>query len=232
MSSLAFTSPGFVHYQLRTTQPDAARRFYDGLISDELMSIVALPQQASAAGAPSHFLGQVFVDDVSSALAAWVQHGAVVRGSTARGADGYSEVAVLDPVGVMVALTDRPHPNTSSPPYVWHELHSTDHVRALAMYGWHLNRSTELPSMGSYDVFSWRSGTPELGGMISSAGKNGTHPHWLFYFPVEDLQAACARVIERGGTARGPVPVPGGAMVAMCHDKQGAAFGLQLPSPV
>jgi hypothetical protein len=62
--------------------------------------------------------------------------------------------------------------------------------------------------------------------MANTARWPGVHPHWLFHFPVADLEAALAAVRARGGRALAPNLLPSGDRVVACEDPQGAAFGL------
>jgi hypothetical protein len=53
-------------------------------------------------------------------------------------------------------------------------------------------------------------------------------PFWLFYFNVDDLDAASERVQAHGGQLfEGPFAVPGGQWIARYVDPQGAIFALQ-----
>ena len=52
---------------------------------------------------------------------------------------------------------------------------------------------------------------------------------WLYYFLVEDLDAALNRVRELGGqVVNGPMDVPDGDRVAQCIDPQGGMFALHV----
>ena len=52
-------------------------------------------------------------------------------------------------------------------------------------------------------------------------------PFWLYYFNVDDIQAAAKRVEAGGGQiVYGPTEVPGGAWIVHCTDPQGAIFAL------
>ena len=54
---------------------------------------------------------------------------------------------------------------------------------------------------------------------------------WLFYFNVEAIDAACARIGENGGQVlNGPMQVPGGSWIVQGTDPQGAMFALVAPS--
>jgi len=55
-------------------------------------------------------------------------------------------------------------------------------------------------------------------------------PFWLYYFNVDALDAAVARVTKAGGKiAMEPHQVPTGQWIAQCFDPQGAMFGLLAP---
>jgi hypothetical protein len=50
-------------------------------------------------------------------------------------------------------------------------------------------------------------------------------PAWKFAFNVPDIDAAAEKIKSGGGAIQyGPVEVPGGDMVVMASDPQGAAF--------
>jgi predicted enzyme related to lactoylglutathione lyase len=52
-------------------------------------------------------------------------------------------------------------------------------------------------------------------------------PFWLYYFNIDDIQAAAKRVEAGGGQILyGPAAVPGGALILHCTDPQGAIFAL------
>jgi predicted enzyme related to lactoylglutathione lyase len=52
-------------------------------------------------------------------------------------------------------------------------------------------------------------------------------PFWLFYFNVDDIDAAAQRAKAAGGEIlEGPLDVRGGAWVIRCLDPQGAMFAL------
>ena len=53
---------------------------------------------------------------------------------------------------------------------------------------------------------------------------------WLYYFNVEAVDAAAARVTQGGGQiVNGPQQVPGGSWIVQCVDPQGAMFALVEP---
>ena len=52
-------------------------------------------------------------------------------------------------------------------------------------------------------------------------------PFWLYYFNIDNVQAAAKRVEASGGQILyGPTAVPGGAWIVHCTDPQAAIFAL------
>ena len=67
------------------------------------------------------------------------------------------------------------------------------------------------------------------GGMMTKT-KDVPAPLWVYYFNVDDIEAAAARVKNGGGQLlHDPHEVPGGSWIVNCSDPQGAAFALLGP---
>jgi predicted enzyme related to lactoylglutathione lyase len=57
-------------------------------------------------------------------------------------------------------------------------------------------------------------------------------PNWLSYIRVENVKDTAAAVQKLGGVVhKGPMEVPGGDMIAMCSDPQGAAIAFHTTAP-
>jgi predicted enzyme related to lactoylglutathione lyase len=81
--------------------------------------------------------------------------------------------------------------------------------------------------MGIYQLFATRD--VPVGGMMT---RNDAIPApvWLYYFNVDEIGAAVARVTDAGGQVlNGPHQVPGGSWIAQCRDPQGAMFAMVGP---
>ena len=66
-----------------------------------------------------------------------------------------------------------------------------------------------------------------VGGMFTKPPTTPT-PFWLYYFHIDDIDAAMKRVMVSGGQIlEGAVEVPGGSWIARCTDPQGAVFALE-----
>ena len=109
----------------------------------------------------------------------------------------------------------------------WNELHAADGHAALAFYGkqfgWGLSEEMDMGPMGKYLLFN--TGGDAVGGMLTK--HTPAPPHWLYYFNVDDITTAIARVTEAGGTVvNGPHQVPGGLWIIQGEDPQGVMFAL------
>lgn len=230
----------FCRYVLRTLDVDAARRFYAEAIAlvvppgesagPSTLEAWPLHEQARARGAPPHWLGQIGVEDVDRAADRLVALGSERLGPTMRGIDGVPFTNLRDPLGAVVGLRAGGEIREDRP-VAWHQLHTRDVERAWATYaelfGWARTETAELPEpIGVQWRFAWSAGGPPVGSMGNTARSAGVHPHWLFCFPVGDVDAAAARVRALGGTAQDPFVLPDGSAFAACEDPQGAAFGL------
>jgi len=223
----------FFRFELRTTDVPAARAFYAAVLGDGGdADIVPLPVEARARGARPHWLGHLGVDDLESAVGAFVERGATRLGPTRPSAGG-GEVAILrDPGGAVVALATAPSAPAAAPAdIVWHSLNTADLGRAIAgyceLFGWQLTDRLDLGALGVYHAFAWTAGGASVGAIADIAGRPGVHPHWLFHFGVPALDPALATVRAAGGLVLPPVVLPDGTRIAVCDDPHGAAFALQ-----
>jgi uncharacterized protein len=241
----------FVWYDLATTDPEAAGRFYQSVVGWNVEPVpemhytllkagetragglMELPPHLREAGVPPHWSGYISVDDVDAMIARVKESG----GDLKFGPEDIPNIGrfavVTDPDGVPFYLFKGageapPQPGMMSPGHVgWHELRARDHDAAFRFYaglfGWNRSTAMDMGPMGTYQLFSY--GGADRGGMMNAS--NGVHPSWLFYFVVDGLDAALGRVQANNGTVmHGPQEVPGGAWVLMCRDPQGAAFAL------
>lgn len=218
----------------------AGRSFYADAIGLELpegaepgsiLEAWRLHERARAAGAPSHWLGHLGVDDAEESAARLVALGAERLGPSAQ-LDAEVRYATLrDPFGAVIAVRQGA-PRATQEPVAWHQLHTRDAERATHVYtelfGWTVSQTVEVSDLeGGHRLFSFEQGRPPVGAIANTARWPGVHVHWLFHFPVDDIEAAVTRVRALGGTAFDPVWLPGAERrLAGCEDPQGAAFGL------
>jgi uncharacterized protein len=239
------TCHAITRYDLRTTDPDAARRFYGAAVGldfaapspegePEMLAVWPLHEQARARGAPAHWLGNIGVSDIEAMARQWVDLGSEPLGPVQRPPRGAPFAVFRDPLGAVIALregTRRP----SRSPVAWHQLHARDVARAWTFYsdlfGWSHTETADMPDLeGGHRIFAWEDGGRPVGSMANTARWPGVHVHWLFYFSVADLDDAVAKVRANGGNAQEAVVLPNGSRIAPCEDPQGAAFGLLQPA--
>jgi predicted enzyme related to lactoylglutathione lyase len=206
----------FTGCELRTTDVEAALRFYEGVLGEAPSVVSLLPAQAVARGAPAHWLALVRVADVAVEEAAWIAAGAERLGQARE--DG--SVVLRDPFGAVIALTSKPGDGARA----WHELHVSDPEAALAFYASRLGWSRVGEPSEDAITFSW--GGAPVGRITALARTPGVHTHWVFYDEVDGFDGATERVRKLGGTVAAVRAIPGGR-VAYCEDPQGAAFGLR-----
>lgn len=231
----------FCRYALRTTDAGAGRRFYaeaiglalpEGRDAGSVLEAWPLHERARALGAPAHWLGQVAVDDVEESASRLVALGGERLGPSVQVDAEVSYATVRDPFGAVVAVRRDATTRPTQAPVAWHQLHTTDAERAMGLYaelcGWVHTQTVDVPEpKGGHRLFAYREGQAPVGAIANTARWPGVHAHWLFHFPVPDLDAAVSRVRALGGTALDPISLPDLQLrLAACEDPQGAAFGL------
>jgi hypothetical protein len=210
--------------------------------------MMALAPDDCERGAGPGWIGYISVEAVEGAASQIVAAGgAVLR--PAADIPGVGRFAVVaDPQGAPFVIM-QPNPYLP-PPEVpmgtpghvgWRELNAADGPSALPFYagrfGW---TEAPFPPMGD-DAAGADMGPPMFYQLFTTTGEGmtggiGTKPDeqpapaWLFYFNVDDIDAATERVRARGGqVVLEPMPVPGGGWIINAIDPQGAMFALTGP---
>jgi predicted enzyme related to lactoylglutathione lyase len=202
--------------------------------------LLKIPPDAAAHGMRPVWVGYINVDDVDATVGAVTAAGGTVQ-MPATDIPGVGRIAMVsDPEGAAFYVM-RPAGTGESSAHApgkpghggWHELHARDAEAALSFYariaGWKQVGTHDMGPMGLYRLFGPGPG-PEsmLGGMMNSP--TFPRPMWLYYFNVEHIDAAKARVEAAGGTVlAGPHQVPGGLWMIRAQDTEGAMFGLLAP---
>ncbi len=250
----------FVWHELKTTDAGAAKQFYQavmGWTSQEMQAVpgmdystlmtggvpvaglMALPAEASAAGAKPSWTGYVGVADIDTMLVALRKAGGCVLSGPMDIPNIGRFANVADPQGAAFALFQPASSDGSGPPapgtpgtFGWNELHADEWQPAFdfyaALFGWTKDRTIDMGPMGTYQLVAL-GGVP-FGGMMTKMQLEAS-PHWSTYINVQNLDIAVATVKSGGGqVVNGPMEVPGGSWVAQCIDPQGAMFALVKPA--
>jgi predicted enzyme related to lactoylglutathione lyase len=244
----------FVWYDVMTTDTKASETFYKHVIGweakDSGMSsqcytlllvgptmvggLMPIPEDARKAGVGPAWMGYIGVDDVDAYAERVKKAGGAIR----RAPDnipGIGRFAVAaDPYGAGFILfqpnsDQQPAPVAAGTPghIGWHELYAGDREGAFAFYsglfGWTKAEAVETPG-GLYQIFA--TGGASVGGMMTKPS-HVPAPGWVYYFNVDDIDAATIRVKDSGGqTLFPPMQVPGGSWIVQCRDPQGAMFAM------
>ncbi len=253
------TPSGFSWYELHTPDADAAAAFYgpvlgwrtaDSGMTDKKYTLVSVgetpvggllekPAATFAPGKGAQWVGYIGVDDVSAfSTRVWEAGGAVLR--PAEEIPGVGSFAVVaDPQGAMFVLfqplagmVPPPMPPLTAPGMpVWHDLGALDWEPEFRFYsglfGWSKAHAMPMGPDSVYQIFAV--GEQPIGGMMTLPDKSHGAA-WLFYFHVDEIDAAANRVTSHGGQiVHPPSEIPGGEFMAHCLDPQGAIFGIVGP---
>ena len=243
-----------VWYELMTTDPPAAEKFYDNVVGWKSAPFQGSPQPYTVfkRSGDVQVAGLMKTPDGMNMPPFWSMYVAVPNLEEAvthikrLGGSELSGIIDVPTVGRMQMLKDpqgaafyiiQPAPRDSEPdrdPDIaepsWIELMTTDAPAAMKFYqelfGWQPTQAMDMGEMGTYQMFN--RGPRMIGGMMNKPKElANVPPHWAIYFRVPDINAAVARIKANGGTIlNGPMEVPGGDMIVNAKDPQGAAFSL------
>ena len=247
----------FIWYELMTTDMPAAERFYAAVVGwtpravnpagmaytvmnagDTMVAgLMTLPEEARKAGGRPGWVRYIHADDVDAATEGVRKAGGAVHRPPADIPDIGRFAVVADPQGAIFMLFQPngeggPPASPMTPGHVgWRELYARDWQKAFDFYssqfGWTKAEAMDMGPMGTYQLFA--AGGEAIGGMMDKPDTVPT-PAWLFYFTVDDIDAAVTRVNVGGGQIlNGPMQVPGGVWIIQGMDPQGAMFALLGP---
>jgi predicted enzyme related to lactoylglutathione lyase len=244
----------FAWYELLTTDVAAASAFYGkvvgwgakGASTPELAytvvsagevpvgGLMELPEEGRRLGATPRWLGYVAVDGIDATASQIARRGGAVLLPPTDSNIGRVSV-VADPQKATFALVDGLTYGSRQPGALdelghvgWHELLAQDRNTVFDFYGelfgWQKDTSEADPS-DFYHLFA--SAGQTIGGMLTKL-PSVPQPCWLYYFNVDDINAATERVNGSGGRMlQGPIELSDNCWIARCVDPQGALFALQ-----
>jgi predicted enzyme related to lactoylglutathione lyase len=245
--------PAFAWYELLTTDLPAAQSFYGrvaGWAAQDASTaqfayrlfnaggapfagLMELPLEGRRKGATPRWVGYVAVQDVDGAVERLKALGGAVYVPPTDSNIG--RVAVIaDPQTATLGLVGglkyaaAPGAREAQRPVGWHELLAGESKAAFgfynALFGWEKVPPREA-MLESYQLFAANGRT--LGGMFTKFVATPV-PFWLYYFEVDDLDAAIDQVKAGGGRiAQGPIELWEGSWSVRCIDPQGAMFALR-----
>lgn len=248
MSTVETAVGRFVWHDHMSSDPEAARSFYEQLLGweTEIASMgefdypmIKVGEKShggfgpAQGGAPAHWLGYVLVDDVDEAvLRVEAAAGRVL--SPAMDIPNIGRWAVIaDPQGAVVSLfAAAGGPTAGEGVFVWDELLTTDVDAAKQFYtevvGWE-SRDQDMGDF-SYTLFS-SGGTDRAGCMNIPPQAEGTPPNWMTYLGTDDVDATAEKAKSLGANIMmEPFDVPTVGRLAIIADPTGAVVGLYKPA--
>jgi uncharacterized protein len=256
----AIKSGNFVWHELRTTDAKGAEDFYTHVVGWKakgsgdpggmpytLLSaggldtagLMQLTPEMMAGGMQPAWVGFIGVDDVDAYAKRAEEAGGKLH-CPPQDIPGVGRfVSVADPQGAVFLMFKGsldyapPRPPAGTPGTVgWNELSANDGELAWPFYrklfGWVEDNTMDMGPMGKYRIFN--NGGTGMGAVMTRDPKNSPVPFWLYYFNVEDIDAAAGRIKEKNGQVKmGPHEVPGGLWIVVGSDPQGVLFSLVGP---
>lgn len=242
----------FVWYDLMTTDQEKAIDFYSEVVGWTTEDWPNAPQRYAMwkpakggmiggsvqipreGGPPPHWMGYIATPNVDDTIAAATKLGGKVVSPPMDIPTVGRSAALADPQGAIFGIftaEGNPPGHEGAPEegeVSWHELYTTDLEGAFSFYsqlfGWEKGQAMDMGPMGIYQLFS-RNGR-DVGGMMKKPDPNMPSA-WTYYFRVPDINDVANRITARGGTVMtGPMEVPGGDMIVMGSDPQGAMFAV------
>jgi uncharacterized protein len=242
--------PGtFCWAELQTTDADAAKAFYSGLLGwthedqpigeGSVYTMLSRDGRQVAAlyagqqeGMPPFWASYVSVEDADAEAERARELGATVLAGPFDVMQAGRMAVIQDPQGAAVSLWqagDRFGAQLVNAPGAptLNQLNTSDPEAAARFYsdlfGWKLRQMFDDDGQSYWGIYN---GGDLNGGMMALPPGMEAPPHWLVYFGVEDLDAAVERIGELDGQVTlPPTPVPGGRIL-VAQDPQGAFFAL------
>ena len=240
----------FVWHDLMTADVEGAKKFYGEVVgwsfAPPMMGyvvanvgdagiggIMATPDHLK--GMPAMWSGYIYTPDVDAACKTITKLGGTIKREPWDVPDTLRMAVVADPTGgffnIMQPLSQGDRklaPEGAVGTVGWNELHAGDLPTAWdfysQMFGWTKGRTMDMGAMGPYQLFQIDG--KDVGGMMKRQ-EMLPMPMWLYYFNVDGIDAAVARITKAGGkVVMGPHQVPGGQWIVMAVDPQGGSFQL------
>ncbi|MEM9467196.1 MAG: VOC family protein [Actinomycetota bacterium] len=111
--------------------------------------------------------------------------------------------------------------------YTWAELYTSAPAADAGFYADVLGLTVAAEDIGADEPMTFlRRGEDAVASVLPIMGPEGTPPHWLPYFGVDDCDASVAQIRELGGELHaGPMDIDPGRF-AVVTDPEGAAFAV------
>lgn len=257
MPEVTSHAPGsFCWIELGTSDPGAAKRFYNGLFGWEAVDVPAGPDMVytmlnlrglevgamyklrpdqTAHGVPPHWGSYVAVASADDAATKAKSLGATLLAEPFDVMDVGRMAIVQDPQGAVFSVWQaKAHIGFKlvgeTGTFGWDELWTTDPKKAAdfytSLFGWTTKESGPVEEGGNYT--EWQLGGQSIGGMMKIMPEMGpVPPNWLPYFMVDDCNATADKAKTSGGKLLvPPTDIENVGRFSVIQDPQGATFAI------
>ncbi len=240
-------------FELGTTDQEAAKRFYGGLLGwsaqDDPMgpgqfytmfkldghyagAAYTLEPKMREQGVPAHWMVYFAVKSVDESAAKVSELGGKLEQPPFDVMDAGRMALCQDPGGAPFCLWQgKANPGVGvirqDNAVCWAELVTRDTAKVrtfyTALFGWETKGSANMPTYIEFSV----DGEPSGGLLPMDENWKDIPSHWGIYFHAADCDAAVEKAKQLGATVRfGPFSAPGVGRLASLADPQGAGFSL------
>jgi predicted enzyme related to lactoylglutathione lyase len=261
MTEFTTYKPGtFSWIDLSTTDPEAAKAFYGGLLGWEFVDIPVGPEmvytmcfkngknvaglarlqaELEAMNVPPHWSSYVSVADVAASAQKAAELGGTVLVGPMQVMDQGHMAMIQDPTGAVVGMW-QPGLHIGSQicnepgSLTWNELQTRDTAKAAAFYTGLFGWGAQNTDMGGFNYTTFAVGERMNAGMMAIQPEWGEMPaNWAVYLAVENCDASVTQVLALGGRViMPPSDIPNTWRFAVVQDPQGAVFCvMQLENP-
>ncbi len=240
----------FIWHDLMTSDVEGAKTFYadvvgwtyDAQMPDYHVTLAngagmggIMPTPANLSAMPPFWSGYIYVPDVDAAVAKIKKLGGKIHREPWDVPHVARMAVVGDPTGANFNIMQpfdqdggKLPASTTMGAVGWNEAHVGDLDAAWAfyadMFGWTKGYSHDMGAEGTYQLFQIDG--KDVGGMMNKMASTPM-AMWIYYFNVDGMEAAVARITKAGGkVAFGPMEVPGGQWTVHGIDPQGGHFAL------
>jgi uncharacterized protein len=200
---------------------------------DYVCALYEMDEGQKRSGMPPFWLSYVSVQSADETAARASEYGGTILAGAFDVMDAGRMALVADPVGATLALWEPwghigarrvNDPGCMS----WNELQTRDSGIArefyAALFGWQM-QPIEQDGRVVYTSFT-NAGTVNGGIMPMADGQGEVASYWMPYFVVASCEETVARARELGGEVLAGPMQPGGGIIAVIRDPQGAAFAV------
>ena len=219
----------FLWYELMTTDPAGALRFYTDTVGwgtetweggeepytmftngeTPVAGVMRLPEEAQAQGAPPHWIPYVGSPECDATCERAKELGATALVEPMSIPEVGRFAVLCDPQGATFAIytPEREMPEGDAPPqpgqFSWHELATTDPDAAWDFYtdlfGWVKTEEMDMGDAGVYRMYGRPGSQVPLGGVFRKPEEMPGPAAWLCYAMVDDVYPTTEKVSAGGG---------------------------------